>query len=149
MKFCKRCGETKELDGFYRDRAQADGLTFYCKLCCNAKVKKRQESDPERFAAGQRLTSWRWTLKNRYNMTETDYNAMLAAQGGGCALCHKPPGVKKLPVDHDHATGATREILCDDCNKGLGNFHDDPVLLLAAADYLMRHQMIGCGSDQS
>ncbi len=61
---------------------------------------------------------------------------MLAAQGGLCALCLAAPAAH---VDHDHATDAVRELLCFNCNGGLGQFRDDPTVLLAAVTYLERH----------
>jgi len=62
---------------------------------------------------------------------------MLADQGGSCAICRTAPAVH---VDHDHETGAVRALLCFNCNGGLGQFRDDPVVLRAAADYVEHHQ---------
>jgi hypothetical protein len=62
---------------------------------------------------------------------------MLAAQGGLCAICRAAPAGH---VDHDHVTGAVRELLCFNCNGGLGQFRDDPAVLRAAADYVERHR---------
>lgn len=85
-----------------------------------------------------------WQLQDRYGITQEQYDAMHAAQGGVCAICGKPPkggrtSSKNLHVDHDHATGKIRGLLCNDCNPGLGKFMDDPNLLRLAAAYLERH----------
>jgi hypothetical protein len=61
---------------------------------------------------------------------------MLAEQGGLCAICKAAPAVH---VDHDHATGAVRALLCFNCNGGLGQFKDDPMALHAAAYYVQLH----------
>jgi hypothetical protein len=74
-----------------------------------------------------------------YGLSRERFEALLAEQGGGCAICHTAdwPGKDNRPhVDHDHATGNVRGILCGGCNNGLGNFADDPARLRAAADYL-------------
>ena len=61
---------------------------------------------------------------------------MLAEQGGGCAACG---GVnlsgRRLAVDHDHATGRVRALLCDSCNVALGLLAEDPQRLYALASY--------------
>jgi len=83
-------------------------------------------------------------------MTPEQYDAMLVAQGGGCAICGtKEPGRKKgvFAVDHDHITGKVRALLCTNCNIGIGNLGDDPVRLRTAADYLESFQQaeVVCG----
>ena len=66
------------------------------------------------------------------------YEAQLARQTNGCAICGTPPKVRRLNIDHDHLTGAVRGLLCAKCNRGLGWFRDQPELLFVANLYL-RH----------
>lgn len=84
--------------------------------------------------------SWLWS---QYKLTLADYEAMLASQNGVCAICSRPPRGQRdkyLHVDHDHATGRVRALLCGPCNTGIGQFQDNPALLAAAIDYLRTHQ---------
>jgi hypothetical protein len=69
-------------------------------------------------------------------LTVADYNALLERQGGGCAICGRPPKTRRLDTDHDHTTGEVRGLLCHRHNRGLTWFGDDPAQLLAAARYL-------------
>lgn len=62
---------------------------------------------------------------------------MLAAQGGRCAICASDMGTE-WQVDHDHATGKVRGLLCSPCNRGLGLFKDAPHLLRSAISYLTK-----------
>jgi hypothetical protein len=75
-------------------------------------------------------------IKCNYGITVADRDAMIAAQGGGCAVC----GSSLTPphVDHCHATGQVRGVLCGRCNNGLGQFRDSVETLLLAALYLAR-----------
>ena len=50
-----------------------------------------------------------------------------------CVICGSG---EKLVVDHNHLTGKVRGLLCNHCNRGLGHFRDDPMLLEFAAQYL-------------
>jgi len=39
-KKCGKCGETKILGNFHKDRAKKDGFNSYCNKCVNKDVKK-------------------------------------------------------------------------------------------------------------
>jgi hypothetical protein len=78
-------------------------------------------------------------LKYSYGMTLADYDALLAKQNGVCFICETKPPDQTLAVDHHHATGVVRGLLCRDCNLGVGNFKDDPHLTRRATAYLEAH----------
>jgi len=93
----------------------------------------------------------RWNLRYKYKMSLEEYKAKLAAQGGKCAICGAdgPSDIRtnRFHVDHDHRCCSgkrncgecTRGLLCHACNTALGNFKDDPDLLLAALSYLLSY----------
>jgi hypothetical protein len=87
-------------------------------------------------------------LQRRYVISGEEYTAMLERQAGLCAICGMSAdkevwGADKrgggLEVDHDHRSGAVRELLCNPCNRSLGGFQDSPELLRSAIEYLAKH----------
>lgn len=82
-------------------------------------------------------------LLRTYGISEEEYSLLLSQQKGVCKICLQPgtgPTVRgassNLCVDHDHATGKIRGLLCRECNAGLGKFKDDVERLRNAANYL-------------
>lgn len=73
-----------------------------------------------------------------YGLSKAEFHSLLVKQGGACAICGgmERTSKKVLSVDHDHATGRVRGLLCHHCNVGLGHFQDDPALLTRAAVYV-------------
>src|SRR5713226_4689258 len=83
-----------------------------------------------------RATNLKWREKNRarllhssmeryygakFGISVADKAAMVAAAGGKCAICIKVLVSRKdSHLDHDHATGKIRGILCGACNRRLG-----------------------------
>jgi hypothetical protein len=89
----------------------------------------------------------RRSAHRRFGLSDGERDAMLAAQGGCCAICHSttPGGNGWWCLDHDHMFDKKdrrghRGILCDSCNKALGFARDDPARLEAAARYLEAHR---------
>ena len=160
-KRCKGCLETKALDEFYKHKAYKDGRMSKCRSCVNseqsyryynnpgqrdrklAREKARRAAHPRVLTPEQSLRSHLWT---HYRIRPEAYHAMLAAQGGRCAVCgtDTPNGPGRWHVDHDHSCcpgkrscgDCVRGLLCGKCNVGLGMFNDEPARLRAALDYL-------------
>jgi len=79
-------------------------------------------------------------LKHSYGITLAQYEEFLSKQKGVCAICkNKCSTNRRLAVDHDHRTGKVRGLLCARCNKGLGEFQDNPQLIKKAINYLKKH----------
>lgn len=146
----KQCGKCKEwlpVDQFYKLARAATGLASACKTCTlvvhqTANYHRRyREQDPEGVAAVKRRTH----IRTMYGVTPEWYDAALEAQGGVCAICGQPETVmrfgklKLLAVDHDHATGKPRGLLCQGCNQGIGHLGEDLGRMEAAARYLEEH----------
>ena len=164
MKQCRKCGVVKALDDFYRSAGMRDGHRHDCKACnlqakharymadpepTKARVKRWQQANPERLNAYRRSRRLEPEVKRReraghlmrkYGLTLEQYDGMLEAQGGGCAICSRPArDDSSLHVDHDHATGAIRGLLCFSCNNALADFQEDRGMLRNAIGYLMAH----------
>jgi hypothetical protein len=76
-------------------------------------------------------------LRRKYGISMEEYDRILFAQKEKCAICRRrPEKERRLAVDHDHATGKVRGLLCGKCNMGLGYFDDTAERLDAAAAYL-------------
>jgi len=77
-------------------------------------------------------------LRRQFGISADEFELMLARQGGGCAICQGPPLGRwnRFAVDHDHATGVVRGLLCVRCNRAIGLFRDDEAVLKRAVAYL-------------
>lgn len=140
-KVCRKCGVPKKLSEFYSSWSVKNGKRYnhyqsWCKSCHSGRGKSAYSTEANtRRCRRQRL-------RKSYGLTEDQYIALLESQGYRCAICGAAdPGWKSdWLVDHDHATGKTRSILCTHCNRGLGAFRDDPNLLRLAAEYVEQHK---------
>jgi len=78
-------------------------------------------------------------LRRRYGISVDEFDRLVARQGGVCAICGREAPEH---VDHEHRTGEVRDILCFNCNGGLGQFRDSTDFLRHAAAYLEQ-----CGAE--
>lgn len=116
LKICTRCKQEKNLNlqNFPPHNKTKSGFDSWCRSCrstyrnANCRGKFRNVISDEAL------------LKLKSEITQ-------------CVICGSN---EKLVVDHDHKTGEVRGLLCNHCNRGLGHFKDDPMLLEFAAQYL-------------
>jgi hypothetical protein len=124
-RWCPDCQTAKPLEEFPRNKNNALGRGGYCKPCHNA----RSHATRQRLYGGGR----EYHLRARYGIGQAEVDRMLEAQGHVCAVCRK---TNPEHVDHDHATGKVRGMLCFNCNQALGNARDNVRVLQGLARYL-------------
>ena len=116
-KYCpgQLCNMYRPLETFGPNRSTKDGKADLCRNC----MRERQR--------GRKYKAWRPGL----------YEKLFTAQRGACAVCGwVPPAGQILVIDHCHATGKIRGLLCKRCNIVLGRCEDNPDLLRKLAMYL-------------
>jgi hypothetical protein len=126
---CDTCKQVLPVSEYYW-KADQGRFKPTCKTCCAVYNKGRHKPEVARDRV----------LRRKYDMTALEFDLLLATQAGGCAICEievNPDG-PALAVDHCHTTGRVRGILCGLCNKAIGLFRDDPLLLEKAVVYLRK-----------
>ena len=79
-------------------------------------------------------------MRARHGISLHEYEQRFYMQGGICKICQCQLFLDKAShLDHDHLTGQLRGFLCVHCNKGLGRFKDNSVLLKQAINYLAEY----------
>jgi recombination endonuclease VII len=131
----KRFAENAE----YREKIRAAWRRYRAthKDEINERRRLRRRTDSA-FRDKERASKREWERRKRYRevyrISEADYDAMRMRQNGVCAICKRSG--RALCVDHCHACGKVRGLLCGKCNSVLGFCGDSRAHLLAAAAYL-------------
>jgi len=137
LRTCRDCGCLGLINYDFWMHWYGDKGKYYPERKCIPckKIRERETRDPNRRHSNY--------IARTHGITGQDYAALLSQQGGKCAICGRPQQDidRRLRVDHDHETGRLRGLLCDLCNKGLGQFKDSPEVLRAAAEYLESRRM--------
>ena len=145
-KWCPSCKVEKELTEYTITRSgkRKGHPAGSCKACRTALHKTRKRKDPSIY---ERI-EWPCKLKRLYGITVEQYENMLAQQDGKCAICgskdsysrtYKTTKVSKFAVDHCHASGKVRGLLCTRCNRALGLIGDNYEAALRMVEYLKKH----------
>ncbi len=162
---CSKCKAEKPLAEFRKRPERKRGYQSRCMVCQAEDAK----TPHRRAKANQKTYEFRMRLKQRdykeyrrrereanltrYGIGIEGYAEMFAAQDGKCAICGGQPcgnrwtrdaetGEKReqrFSVDHCHKTGKVRALLCGQCNRGIGDFKDNPELMRKAAEYVEKH----------
>ena len=140
LKTCKKCGVEKPITeySYKRPTGRKPGYQPRCKSC--AAEDTRQWNLKNKSTARDRY------LRRVYGIGEKEYDSLLLSQGNRCLLCNTEFifgewGPDSPVVDHCHIHGHVRGILCNECNRGLGYFHDNKEALMNAVKYLARSDL--------
>jgi hypothetical protein len=130
----------KPHSAYHKDKNSSNGLAYYCKLCANRKAAlfHRRHKGNEEYKKQRKNRA----LKTRIGITIDEFEAKLKSQNNSCAICFVflPPEGHKTHTDHCHTTGKIRDLLCTNCNRGLGHFQDSIEILTKAVQYLEKHR---------
>lgn len=122
----------------------------YCNACYTAAYRKTNGRKPEMLRPEYtkqyyknnkekiRAINKRNHYLRSYGITLEQREKLLIEQDFKCPICKCE--LIKPHVDHNHKTGKVRAILCDQCNRGIGCFFDNPTFLRNAAIYVENHK---------
>ena len=149
MKRCSVCGVEKPLSEFHKQKQSKDGHRSQCKPCNTERASRWSRENKERIRNRKNATYYRSRTCARHGITIEQFNALLSSQDYKCPICEStlnPEQDKNAVIDHDHTCCSgmyscgkcVRGILCQMCNKGIGQLRDSPVILKNAIDYLTK-----------
>ncbi len=133
-KSCTLCKTIKPINNFYLNKT-TNCYNSNCKKCKNKKRHEKRMETPEIEVIRQRKR----TLRNKYGLSYEYYENMLINQNGRCGICKNI--MEKPCVDHCHTTDKVRELLCGECNKGIGLLKENIDYLNNAITYLIKHNL--------
>jgi len=142
---CPKCGDT-----FNKDDAppsQRSKSSYYCKSCRKVMRKESYWKNVDSERSYSRTNQRKLRLVRVYNITEDDYANLYGDQSGKCAICENSN--VRLVIDHNHDTGKVRQLLCDNCNRGIGLLKDNPEILQKAADYLRKFSVMEISTESA
>jgi hypothetical protein len=123
---------------YERRRRSNPELAEKQKAACKRWYEKRYRGDPV-----WRENKNRRRVLSKYNFSLEEFNRILHGQDGACAVCKEVKHIeekgKRLHVDHCHATGKIRGLLCSSCNITLGHAKDNVTRLKSLIGYLEKN----------
>lgn len=120
LKPCASCSQRLPVDSFYKNAKARSGLTSICKSCWSDRL-----------------------IESKYELRPEDYRRMIDACDNRCEICGRhglDSPHARLSVDHCHARGHVRGMLCTYCNTAIGLMNDNVETLERAAAYLRERQ---------
>jgi hypothetical protein len=129
----RRITHKQEIQNYHKAYCASPKYKKYHKKYCvlnETKIKEYRMSH-------RRTTAERFLIK-KYGITMDEYDMMIVAQDGKCAICgeHQSNLRRILNVDHNHITGEIRGLICGSCNRAIGLFKENTANLLNAIKYL-------------
>jgi hypothetical protein len=120
-RYCGRCRVYKaELEFYTRDS--------YCKDCRKAASDRTRRKNAKHYSLMTRL--------RRYKLSLADYALLFGRACGRCECCGAE-FVEEPHIEHNHATGVVRGLVCRRCNYAIA-VAENPQLLENALAWIAR-----------
>lgn len=128
---CTKCAVIKPYtEAFFHPRkGHGWGLARQCRKCI---IQRKKILEDGKFAHA----SIKKIAKNRHIIRKL----CQIRDAGACEICSDTIAEATLVIDHCHTTNEIRGILCTACNRGIGYFEDNPLLLKQAMVYLEKEE---------
>lgn len=141
---CKTCKEVKNIAEFPKRSSEFFGHRSHCKTCHNEKMRQVNKNSRRNY---KNVSS---KIFKQYGVTFEHVVKTLVDQHGLCANrgCGKeisldaPRGASnRANIDHSHATGKFRALLCTVCNLHLGKIENDRNQTLGLLEYIAKYSI--------
>ncbi len=162
-KVCALCGFAKPVSEFNKDKTRKDGMHRECRECCKSRNKTRRANSfksPEarkeyldkKKKYNRSVGYYDNYFRKKFGITYEEVKSMFDAQFGRCAnrACskeivfyhdneHGRAHPNRACLDHDHASGKVRALLCMSCNTVLGTLESKENVVLGLLEYGFKH----------
>lgn len=141
----------------HKEQLKKKALDYYYTHKDEYKYSRREYRKRNRKSINEYQRKWlktpegkrsllKWNAKSKYRkygLSVAQVNEMRHSQNETCAICSKTFSNKKeMHIDHNHATGMVRQLLCRNCNCGIGHFGEDVSKLEKAIQYLNKWNIV-------
>lgn len=139
---CKKCSSTRRYVSSYNcvscTLEKTSAMLYDNEAMAKYRTPEKRKEYREKNKEAKRAYGKQWDLKRKFGIGLDEYNSLLESQKYKCAICETGACTsgREFAVDHDHATGKIRGLLCTRCNIGLGYFKDSADMLSRAIQYL-------------
>ena len=156
-KWCKSCNKKGQQEWYQKNKEHARNTANiiynrnkeiisaqrkirYAKSDCKEKISAKQKKYYKENPDIHKERHWKYL---GINMTMIQYTKMFNLQNKSCAICKRPASdfKYKLSVDHNHSTGATRGLLCLNCNRAIGYLKESIEAIENAKQYLIKYNI--------
>lgn len=144
---CRQCNKHRSAAWYVknRDSIAAKSREYYAanRGKARARGKKYRTNNREKILAygvaykiknEKKLREKVW--QREYGLSGADVAKMVIEQSNSCAICFESFTEVRMCIDHDHATGLVRGLLCLKCNRGIGLLGDNVKTMDMAISYL-------------
>ena len=159
MKKCSKCKVEKSITEFSKNKDCRGGIRNSCRACNNEHNRQYRQTHKKEiaittalyrqlnkekiveYARAHKENRADYHLQRNHGLSMGQVREMFSSQRGKCLVCEKQMNMEgrnsgRAHVDHNHQTGKNRGLICDNCNRGLGFFHDNIRSLKNAIIYL-------------